>query len=214
MKFKVGDKVRLVRIAKSEKEGNKKEDYLSNLNKVFTIERIHSTCEGKFASLKETFIQPFLSDLEKVFTKSDLKDGDVVTCRYGDRRTLIKNTFECHNLGKSTLVLENYNEDLTMKNENKEMDIIKVERPTHYKTVFERKEEILDEVEKEYLKGVIRPFRNKVRAIIKMEYSENSAFICIVLKDDSDMLFPVFKKEYMYKKMELDKHYTLKELEL
>lgn len=146
------------------------------------------------------------------FRKSDLRDGDIVTYRYGDRRTLIKNTFECHNFRKSTSVLEHYNEDLTMKDGNKGMDIIKVERPVHYETVFERKE-ILNEVEKRYLRNVIRPFRNNIRYI---EREDNGIVSRIKIRFDYHvMLFPVLEKEKkMYEGMQANRSYSIKELGL
>lgn len=147
------------------------------------------------------------------FRKSDLKDGDIVTYRYGDRRTLIKNTFECHNFGKSTSVLEHYNEDLTMKDKNKGMDIIKVERPVHYETVFERKEDILDEAEKRYLRDVIRPFRKQVETISKQKEDYQTEYIQISLENTVGYL-PGFKTNTMYKNMEENKEYTLEELGL
>lgn len=86
---------------------------------------------------------------------------------------------------------------------------------------------ILDDVEKEYLSSVIRPFRNRVIYIAKGEtvktYSPNAKIyecIYIMYKDSSKkqnpfyMGFPCFEKGTMYKGMELDKKYTLKELGL
>lgn len=73
--------------------------------------------------------------------------------------------------------------------------------------------EILDDVEKEYLSAVIRPFKDKVKYIAKYDDSRLE-FISIKLVGDSAMLFPYFKKGTMYKGMELEKQYTLKELGL
>lgn len=73
--------------------------------------------------------------------------------------------------------------------------------------------EILDDVEKEYLSVVIRPFKDKVKYIAKYGDSRLE-FISIKLVGDSAMLFPYFKKGTMYKGMELEKQYTLKELGL
>ena len=73
--------------------------------------------------------------------------------------------------------------------------------------------EILDEVEKEYLSNVIKPFRNKVESIVKRTF-KGDEYIKIIIKNDCDIYFPCFEKGTMYKSMENDKKYTLKELEL
>ena len=75
-----------------------------------------------------------------------------------------------------------------------------------------KKEEILDEKEKEYLRAVIRPFRDRVEYIIKKEKFKNEA-IGIFLEEDV-IVFPYFKKGTMYKNMEIDKQYSLEELGL
>lgn len=94
--------------------------------------------------------------------------------------------------------------------------IIKIEEP-EYRTVYENESEILDEVEKRYLRGVIRPFRNRVKIIRKFIYSGGNASIDISI-DDSNTgwlieLLP-FPKNEMYKGMEDDKEYTIEELGL
>lgn len=86
---------------------------------------------------------------------------------------------------------------------------------------------ILDDVEKEYLSNIIKPFRDRIIYIAKAEtvktYSPNAKVyecIYIMYKDSSKkknpfyMGFPCFKKGTMYKGMILDKEYTLKELGL
>ena len=84
----------------------------------------------------------------------------------------------------------------------------------------EHKEPILDEVEKKYLRAVIRPFKNKkevVITIIKVDMRgvEN---LEINIKRDYDfettLYFPPFEKDTMYKGMELGKEYILEELGL
>ena len=79
----------------------------------------------------------------------------------------------------------------------------------------EEKGEILDEVEKEYLRAVIKPFREKINHISKYaECDNNFEFIYIGLKSGDTMAFPNFKKDTMYKGMKEDKGYTLEELGL
>ena len=79
---------------------------------------------------------------------------------------------------------------------------------------------ILDDVEKKYLSNIIKPFRNKVKSItkydspcsdinchyiqIKVAQGYNYEYICL----------PYFIKGTMYKGMENDKNYTLKDLGL
>lgn len=76
----------------------------------------------------------------------------------------------------------------------------------------EDKKEILDEVEKEYLRAVIKPFRKRMTCIKKSRYF-NYEFIILNLDNDGIFL-PSFKKGKMYKGMKEDKEYTLEELGL
>ena len=77
----------------------------------------------------------------------------------------------------------------------------------------EYKEPILDEVEKEYLSNVIKPWREKTISIIKVRVNEDD-FISIRLKNGEKVNLPWFKKSTMYKGMEANKVYTLEELGL
>lgn len=84
--------------------------------------------------------------------------------------------------------------------------------------------DILDEKEKQYLQNVIKPFRDRVKSIAKQNYTNGYDYISISVSypiNDcfdcfgTDSLFlPVFKSETMYKNMEIEKKYTLKELGL
>ncbi len=82
------------------------------------------------------------------------------------------------------------------------------------KLTLEVEEPILDEEERKYLSGVIRPFRNEIKNIIKECYDDEKEFINIMFKDDDSMSFKNFKKGTMYKNMKLNKEYSLKDLEL
>lgn len=77
----------------------------------------------------------------------------------------------------------------------------------------EENKPILNEEEREYLLTVIRPFRNKIVSISKEDCCNEDCFINVELENDA-LIFPYFKKETMYKGMELEKQYTLKELGL
>ena len=88
--------------------------------------------------------------------------------------------------------------------------------------------QILDDVEKEYLGNIIKPFRNRILYIAKSETVKTydnpnpKIYECIYImyKDSTKkrnpyyMGFPHFEKGTMYKGMELDKEYTLEELGL
>ena len=84
------------------------------------------------------------------------------------------------------------------------------------KNGFIQEREILDEVEKRYLKAVIRPFKNRVKSVAKAEsVFANKQFIKINLNVPSDwMTLPDFEKCSMYNGMLENKEYTLKELGL
>ena len=83
----------------------------------------------------------------------------------------------------------------------------------------EAKEPVLDDVEKEYLSAVIKPFRNKIATISKLHtYDninyENNEYIYFGMKDRRGYSLPLFKQGTMYKGMQQGKHYTLQELGL
>lgn len=209
MEFKVGDKVKVI---KCDTRGVNCE----NLNKVSTITEIDERNGGYpyvLRGMEEYFGEKELELLERQFTKSDLKDGDIVTQRNG----LKKMVFENKLYGSNHFVsLTYYTEDLKDANGDEEYDIIKIERPGKYNTIFERKEEILDETEKKYLTDVIRPFKNKIETIEKtIKIGDSSLCYLIMLLKNNDMAnLPNFKKNSMYKGMEVNKKYSLKELGL
>ena len=78
----------------------------------------------------------------------------------------------------------------------------------------EYKESILDEKEREYLKAVIRPWRDKVKSISKEKFFKGDQYIAIRLKTDEGVYLPTFQQGTMYKGMELNKDYTLEDLGL
>lgn len=84
---------------------------------------------------------------------------------------------------------------------------------------IEKVEEILDEKEKEYLSNVIKPFKKRIKSICKRlgfcgyEYIEiNIESINTI--DTESISLPDFKKGTMYKKIEINEEYTLKDLNL
>ena len=72
--------------------------------------------------------------------------------------------------------------------------------------------QVLDDAEKRYLKGVIRPFRDRVKYIKKVE-GACEEYIHIQLNTDWAFL-PHFRTGTMYKGMKPDHGYTLEELGL
>lgn len=75
--------------------------------------------------------------------------------------------------------------------------------------------QILDDAEKRYLKGVIRPFRYKVDFICKVNFLEDAfQHIVIGIANDEAIALPLFESGTMYKGMKSGHGYTLKELGL
>lgn len=79
----------------------------------------------------------------------------------------------------------------------------------------EHRKTILDGKEREYLSALIKPFRDRAKIISKHEALEKE-WVTITMEkgrlDDFDL--PRFPKGTMYKGMEVDKEYTLEELDL
>lgn len=77
--------------------------------------------------------------------------------------------------------------------------------------------QILDKEEKEYLSAVIKPFRKRVDYIAKWCCDSaplDKTFITVRFIDTDTITLPYFNKNTMYKGMELNKKYSLKELGL
>lgn len=198
MKFKVGDKVKVIA---------KKHGHHFNIGEIVKIEHI-SEYDYICKSLKNNDYWNLGDDeIVKVkFTKADLKDGDKCTLRNGQVVFVDKT---------SNYSFERIDEQLSYFNDD--VSIVKVERPVKYETMFERKEEILDETEKRYLANVIRPWRDIVDYIVKLrsvEQNEIKEYIVIFTVENDKIVFPEFKADTMYKEMEVNKKYSLKELGL
>lgn len=93
-----------------------------------------------------------------------------------------------------------------------DVKIKKVVRPTGYKQIYEKKE-ILDEAEKRCLEAVIRPFKEDVITVSKRKNLVDY-YINIDLGDYDELSLPYFKGRKMYEGMETDKEYTIEELGL
>ena len=149
--------------------------------------------------------------LEKVsYTYEDLKKSPIGTkVTFENDVILVKTTEKRLESEQDVMNIEN------LKNLKDDYygKIIKIEEPT-YKTVYKCKEEILDEAEKRYLKAVIRPFRARMKYIMKEDINyATKEYIRIDLGREMINL-PKFDSGSMYKGMKLNKGYTLEELGL
>lgn len=85
--------------------------------------------------------------------------------------------------------------------------------------IYEIEQPILDNVEKRYLEGVLKPFKDKV---MYLEKREEFGYQCIYFRfslptpeyGNAESSLPYFEKDTMYKGMELNKQYILQELGL
>ena len=203
MKFKVGDRVRFIKSIWSHSCRVK-------VGEVYKIKNVDKGSEIPYQT--ETNFEWFKEEeLELVYTYKDLKKSPIGTKITFENGTVLVKDEEDYfeNVSKSRDIANLYN---LKDNYSSLGKIIKIEEP-EYKTVYESKVEILDEVEKRYLKGVIRPFRDKVTYIRKFVYSTGDAKIDIVV-ENWYICLPTFPKNQMYKNMEDDKEYTLEELGL
>ena len=118
----------------------------------------------------------------------------------GNYITLIDNQVVSQNGGSSELCIEDFSADWWE----------------------EYKEHILDEEEKKYLSAVIKPFRDQVIDIKKIDMylgcNKYDEYILGELGNKDDVVdtfsLPCFPKGSMYKGMETNKKYTLEELGL
>ena len=85
-----------------------------------------------------------------------------------------------------------------------------------FNITLEKPEPILDEAERKYLSGVIRPFRDSVKDIVKRKSydSEYEEYIIIHCGKFEAIVFPYFKEGTMYKNMVINKEYSLEDLNL
>ena len=212
MKFKVGDRVRGTknkmygvtnqdmykgRIVRIRDDGNIDIEVLEHKSKEQIGRRYYYLDPEWFELVDYTY-----EDLKKnpIGTKITFEDGEVFVKNGEDKFESPSNYTYIGNLRS----LEHY----TLGK------IIKIEEP-EYKTVYEVKPEILDETEKRYLRGVIRPFRDKVK-YIKKYFSRpvGKEYLQVKLNEDRPMNLPYFEVNAMYKGMKKEKEYTLEELGL
>lgn len=73
---------------------------------------------------------------------------------------------------------------------------------------------ILDETEREHLSNIIKPFRDKLKSIIRLDYYYKSKYNYIQVEYDRDLEQIILKSDTMYNNMKLGKEYSLEELGL
>lgn len=211
MKFKIGDKVKLNKNIKDFRYGRAGVSY----EEIGTIKGVkkdtytvgfpsHSSWDGTEEELE--LAEYTYEDLKKspIGTKITFEAGAVLV---KDEENYFENVNRCREIANLYNLKDNCS-DLGK--------IIKIEEPT-YQTVYEYKPEILDEAEKRYLRNVIRPFRDKVKHVEKVVFSDGDATISIRIEENNKIWyigFPPFKKDRMYKGMVDNKKYTLEELGL
>ena len=94
---------------------------------------------------------------ELSFNKGDIKEGDIITLRNGDR-LLVDADKDLQDLSEendnSVASLYVYRNDMIHCCGNKDYDIVKVERPVKYSTVYDRKEEVREMTVEEISKAL------------------------------------------------------------
>lgn len=208
MRYKVGDRVRYIKYAIYHTP-IVKENSIWKIIEVDAKSRMYCTLDE--TNHKEWFKEEELQKVE--YTYKDLEKASIGTkVTFENGEVLVKDDkdiFENSGYVRNILELDNFKSRILGK-------IIKIEEP-EYQTVYESKPEILDEVEKRYLRNVIRPFRDRVKTISKFVYSGGNASIDISIDDNNTgwliELLP-FPKNEMYKGMEDNKKYTIEELGL
>ena len=175
------------------------------IKNVYTIDKVYYN-RGCVTLKENKSIFPYYYNLERVTDTLDVYDfkkapvGTKLTFKSGV--TLVKldeNQYENRIIAKESCEIE------------KEL-IKKIEEPT-YRTVYKYIPEILDEDEKRYLKQVIRPFKDRVKYIVKHRTSVSQEVITICV-DDYSVNLPLFERHTMYKNMKINEHYTLEDLNI
>lgn len=202
MKFKVGDKVKFSKEIVEHTDSIK----IGEIYKIIKIDESSIPCKVESG---EWFTEEELELAD--YTYEDLKKSPMGTkIKFENGETLLKDgagLFESDGYVRTIEELKKFETRLLGK-------IVKIEEP-EYRTVYETKVEILDKVEKRYLKGVIRPFRDNVEIIRKLfSRAKGKYYIQIRYKDEPSTNLPYFESKEIYKNMETDKKYTLEELGL
>lgn len=101
-----------------------------------------------------------------------------------------------------------------LKKELEEKDKLEQKRILNSRTEEPMEVPVLDDVERRYLKNVLKPFKANIKCIRKSSciVKEGLEFICVYLENRKTLVFPAFKKDTMYKNMKAEKAYSLEEL--
>ena len=204
MKFKVGDRVKFVK----EIELHSDKVRLGGIYKIKCVSSAH--CMPYMIENEEHFSE---KELELAnYTYEDLKKspiGTKITFEDGKFNIRRNEKWFTGEYPREIADLKNLKDNCGERGK-----IIKIEEPT-YQAVYEYKPEILDETEKRYLRGVIRPFKDKVKYIKKyFSRTVGKEYLQVKLKEDRPMNLPYFEVNAMYKGMKKEKEYTLEELGL
>ncbi len=122
-----------------------------------------------------------------------------------------------YGLGQNNTVIEL--ETLSQFNDVEFIAFNEILKSKKIKLTLEVEEPILDDTERKYLSGVIRPFRDRIIYITKEKIFSNIRHIEILTNsitgiNSEEIKLPSFWEGTMYKGMELNKKYTLEELGL
>lgn len=164
------------------------------------------------------------------FTRKDMKHGVILIDRNRDKWFYAAKSNEGGNIYKPVIlhmnggIIKEYsisefmaNFDFYLKATNSEhVDMVAVIPLGCAKSYFIERPH-LDSVELDYLKNIIRPFQNKVDFVILVKNTmmleqKKNVRIKVHLKDHDFITLPFFKEGKMYKAMEPNVKYTLKDL--
>lgn len=154
--------------------------------------------------------------------QKDLKNLMIVELRNGNKYVVVEDLLLSH---EGMMRINQYNQDLKIKNWNYEWDIIKVydvikawgmgvewnlTTNKDLKLIWERPKELLTKEEKEWLQAVIKPFKDKILVI-----TYTSDGIEIELEDGDICILPQYHNlPFKISRLERDTEYTLKKLGL
>lgn len=218
MNYKIGDKVKVKENLKINFSygGQDFTKVMSGMRgKIVTIDRVSK--EYGYYNIKELTLYKWTDEM---FEK--IEEIEETKFKLNDKVKVVKN-------GKYGIITEVDDEDYSSKgilNNNYKVSYLgNNENDFDYYTYFElklieRKESILDDVEKAYLKAVIKPFEKRIDIIQKNKSfrDPHNCYIKISLRSISgnyeEISLPFFRNDKMYKNMIIEKEYTLKELDL